>query len=117
MSGHSRHAAIILRAVLSNLQGGNIDMSLRHLEILLLVAEQEDMLMRDIETVLALPQTTVSRVVLEMLNTARKGVEGMGLLETYEDPDNRRYKRVRLTKHGQAVMDRAARMLNIELPV
>ena len=69
----------------------------------LLIAEaRDDLPMRDLQTELAMPSSSVSRNVAALSKHHRLGRAGLDLVEAYEDLADRRFKRVRLTPKGKA---------------
>jgi DNA-binding MarR family transcriptional regulator len=69
----------------------------------LLVAERGDARLKDIEVALEVQQSTASMIVLALSTGMRPGEEGLDLVETFPDPEDRRAKRVRLTSRGRRI--------------
>ena len=64
------------------------------------IADPEPITMRDIGIRTGTAQSSVSRNVAMLGKIHRKGQSGHGLVDSYEDPMNRRVKLVKLTPKG-----------------
>lgn len=73
---------------------------------LLIADADDDIHMRDLQTSLDISSASTTRNVSHLSVHYKPGVAGLGLVEAYEDPNDRRYKRVRLTKKGDALRTR-----------
>lgn len=73
---------------------------------LLIAAAPTDIPMRDLQDTLDMPSSSTSRNVAALSKHHRLGRPGLDLVETYEDPEDRRFKRVRLTARGRALRSR-----------
>lgn len=78
----------------------------------LLVADEPDVTMRDLQTRLGLSSAATSRNVAALSKHHRLGKDGADVIEAYEDPTDRRYKRVRLTPKGTALTRRIAQIIS-----
>lgn len=76
---------------------------LHHAQVFVVVASRGNPTYGEIEEALNLTNSSVSRTVNALGTTHRKGYNGLGLLETYADPDDRRRFKVRLTAKGKAL--------------
>jgi len=78
----------------------------------LLVAEEGegDIHMRDLQSAMDSTTSSTSRNVAYLSAHHRLGKPGLGLVETYEDLEDRRFKRVRLTAKGRGLK---ARLTNL----
>lgn len=63
---------------------------------------------------LGISKSSVSRNVAALSQLHRLGRPGHNLVEAYEDPEDRRNKRVRLTSKGRAVALRLAELVREE---
>lgn len=77
---------------------------LHHAQVFVVVALQGTPTYGDIEEALNLTNSSVSRTVNALGATHRRGYSGLGLLETFPDPEDMRRFRVRLTAKGKALM-------------
>ena len=77
-------------------------LSVHFVQVFLLVAENERLTFREIEKTLNLSNSAVSRIVMAMGDTNRKGKPGFDLLEVVRDPSENRRFLVQLTSKGQA---------------
>lgn len=67
--------------------------------------------MYDIHKRLDIAQSSVSRNVYKLSFTNRHRERGVDLLESYEDPMERRRKLVRLTKKGERIYERLSKLV------
>ena len=74
----------------------------QQIELFLTVCRWPDIYMSDLANRLNTTPASASRNVAALGKVHRLGKEGYGLLEAYEDPGNRRRKRVRLTRRGES---------------
>lgn len=90
--------------LLSQLSEGtqNPTMPLQQVQLFLHVAHHGEVLMEDLEEATGVEQSSVSRNV-SALGGGWPGKPGYGLVESREDPTNRRRKLVRLTNKGKAL--------------
>lgn len=103
----SNAAAGAFRRGLEQFRAMNAKFPIQWATAFAIVAEAGDMSLGDLERELGVGQTTASMIVLALSTGMRPGEEGLDLLETFPDPEDRRAKRVRLTHKG----DRIARAL------
>lgn len=59
--------------------------------------------MKDLQSRVGLAKSSVSRNVAALSHQHRLGKPGHGLVEAYEDPEDRRNKLVRLTPKGKSL--------------
>ncbi|MEP2945144.1 MAG: helix-turn-helix domain-containing protein [Lentilitoribacter sp.] len=81
----------------------DLEMQAQQMLLFLMVMEKPDIGMREIEERIGLSGASVSRNVAALSKLHRKNRPGHDLLEAYEDPDDRRYKKVRPTHKGKLV--------------
>jgi DNA-binding MarR family transcriptional regulator len=80
----------------------------------LLIAEaSEDIHMRDLQSTLNMPSSSTSRNVAALSKFHRTGTPGLDLVEAYEDPKDRRFKRVRLSAKGRALRSRINHFMGV----
>lgn len=72
------------------------------IQVFLLVAEKGKVTFREIEETLNMSNSAVSRTVMALGETHRKGKQGFELLEVIPDPSEGRRFLVQLTSKGQA---------------
>lgn len=104
-----------LSAAISFLRELDEEMTLTRAAILLVVAERWDVSIAEIQEVLDLKQSATSRNVYGLTDRgatrdAKKG--GLGLVETYDDPNDMRFRRVRLTDRGRQVIAKLGRVVS-----
>jgi DNA-binding MarR family transcriptional regulator len=75
-----------------------------HAQVFLVVAARGQVTYQEIERALNLTNSTVSRTVHALGETHRKGYEGHGLLEVFNDPAEGRRYLVRLTAKGKTLL-------------
>lgn len=70
-----------------------------------------------LEAVLDMSTSTMSRILQRLGpgSTESDRVKGLGLVSLAEDPNDWRYKRVKLTQRGREVLDGFARIINPEV--
>ena len=84
---------------------GKGDVELQAFSTFLVVAERtDDFPMQDLQDILNLSQSSVSRNVA-LLSIGTVTNPGPRLIEAFEDPEYRRRKHVRLTARGKKLMD------------
>lgn len=88
------------------------------LQLFLLLADgpQEGLLMTDLQTSLGLTSSAISRQIgllgeTGYRNGAQGEVSGVGLLDAFVDPMDRRRRIIRLTPKGRRVADRIAKLM------
>jgi DNA-binding MarR family transcriptional regulator len=89
----------------------NAEMQAQQMAIFLAVAAQADLSVSEIAIVVGHSTSSVSRNVAALGKVHRKGQPGLDLLNTREDINDRRNKRVRLTPRGTRVMATLASLL------
>ena len=72
---------------------------------------KEPVPMRDLQTRLGVASSGASRNVALLSKLDRHGKPGHGLVEIYENPEDRRYKLVRLTPRGRTFADQLVDLL------
>lgn len=82
----------------------DLALPLHHCQLFLVVAEQGPCTYRDLERELSLSNSSVSRTCTALSETHRSGRPGLNLLELYQDPEEGRRFRVRLSKQGRNVV-------------
>ena len=79
------------------------EMQAQQMIIFLSVMGKPDMTMSELEDIVGLSGAAVSRNVAALSKVHRKGRPGHDLIVAYEDPEDRRFKRVRPTHKGTMV--------------
>jgi DNA-binding MarR family transcriptional regulator len=79
------------------------EMPLQQITLLILVALQPGVTMKELSERMGMSQSTMSRNCAALGKTHRIGVPGKGLITTAEDPYERRRKIVTLTPKGKLV--------------
>lgn len=77
---------------------------LHHVQVFLVVAQEEPILYEGIERILGLSNASVSRTVNALSDVHRTGREGLRLLKTEKDPDERRRYLISLSSRGRALL-------------
>jgi DNA-binding MarR family transcriptional regulator len=77
---------------------------LHHVQVFLVVAQNEPILYDDIERILGLSNASVSRTVNALSVIHRTGREGLRLLTVEKDPQERRRYLVSLSARGRALL-------------
>ncbi len=104
-----------LRAAINALRDGiNKEVEAQTLLVLLTVAAEGEVTMADLQRDIGVGSSAMSRNVGVLgttgyRNGAGQVTEGLGLLESWENPQDRRQKLVRLTPKGRALVARAAK--------
>jgi DNA-binding MarR family transcriptional regulator len=78
------------------------DMQVQTLRVFLVIATQGDVAMAELMDAVGVSSSAISRNV-DQLAAGPHGKPGMGWLEVYVDPLDRRFKRVKLTPKGATV--------------
>jgi DNA-binding MarR family transcriptional regulator len=92
------------------------DMPLRQLHCLLVIAQEpEGMSLTDISQKVGIGLATASRHVAALGKQNRHREEGLLLVESFEDPMERRKKIIRLTSKGRAAINKLIGELNANL--
>lgn len=73
---------------------------------ILIANADEDIQMRDLQNALDTSSASTTRNVAHLSDHYKPRVPGLGLVEAYEDMNDRRYKRVRLTAKGKSFRTR-----------
>jgi DNA-binding MarR family transcriptional regulator len=90
---------------LKNVQKVNNEMPLQQLLCLLVVAKDDEGLsLTEVAREADVSLTTASRYISALGKQNRKREEGLNLIESYEDPMERRKKIIRLTPKGKATL-------------
>ena len=101
---------------LKNVQKLHNEMPLQQLMCLLVVAKDpEGLSLTEIARRADISLTTASRYVAALGKQNRKREEGLNLVESYEDPMERRKKIIRLTIKGQATLKKILGVQNDNL--
>lgn len=100
-----KFAAMTMTKVLQRIRQLDPDVGIQAVETFFTVAGEPGIHMADLQESLQLASSSVSRNVALLGAIHRAGKPGLGLLDAYEDPLNRRMKRVKLTKRGEHLMD------------
>jgi DNA-binding MarR family transcriptional regulator len=80
------------------------NMTTRAVQVFLLVAEKEGLSVTEYAKRADIPITTVSRILIDMGERDRHYEEGAGLVESRDNPMNRREKQYYLTPKGRALL-------------
>lgn len=93
------------------------EMPLQQLHCLLVIAQSEEgMSLTDISHKVGIGLATASRYVAALGKQNRHREEGLLLVESFEDPMERRKKIIRLTAKGKAAINKLIGELNADLP-
>lgn len=84
------------------------DMPVAQMSVLMYVALHPEATQREIIRDLDMASSTVSRSVASLSEVHRLGKPGLGLLTWFDDPTDRRTKRLMLTRKGETFMTRLA---------
>jgi DNA-binding MarR family transcriptional regulator len=101
----NEEARQFLRQLLSiseRLRAIDNDMPVVAISMLLAVAANEGTTQRDIAATLGIPSATSSRTIAHLSSVKRLGREGLNLVAWYDDPNDRRTKRLVLSPKGRA---------------
>jgi DNA-binding MarR family transcriptional regulator len=79
-------------------------MTTRMVQIFLLVAEKEGLSVTEYAKRADIPVTSVSRILIDMGERDRNYEDGAGLVESRDNPMNRREKQYYLTPKGRALL-------------
>lgn len=99
-------------ALLSRLRDLDNDMPVQQTVVLLWVALNEGRTQRELRDQLVMPSSTASRSLAALSKVHRLGKPGLGLIDFFEDPEDRRAKQLFLTAKGKATIDRMLRDLD-----
>lgn len=77
------------------------EMNITMAKVFIFIAQRGLCTQKDLEVALGLTNSTASRNVSWWCTQKVFGKEGIGYLERFESPEDRRYKMIRLTKEGQ----------------
>lgn len=93
------------------------EMPLQQLHCLLVIAQSEEGLsLTDIAQKVGIGLATASRYIAALGKQNRHREEGLLLIESFEDPMERRKKVIRLTKKGKITVEKLVGDLNANLP-
>ena len=95
---------------------GDNTMEIQKVLTLIAVRQQPEIQMIDLPRYTMVERSANSRNVAKLGQGESPDKPGAGLVEAYEDPHNRRFKRVRLTGRGRAVMETVERRALRSLP-
>lgn len=99
-------AAHSLVRVCDVFRGIDEEMPIQTVKTFLLVAANPGIGIVDIQKHLDVSSATASRNVARLGQVKGKGQAGHGLVQAAENPMDRRFKRVRLTERGEALLNR-----------
>lgn len=92
------------------------EMPLQQLHCLLVIAQEpEGMSLTDIAQKVGIALATASRYIAALGKVNRHREEGLLLVESFEDPMERRKKIIRLTSKGKAAINKLIGELNADL--
>lgn len=103
MSKSETSSLLNFKSGLEVLRGLDPEITSQKILILVTLFERGPLQQRDLVPVLGMDQTACSRNVLSLTQTGVRGAKGLGLVETFDGPADRRQKMVTLTARGQAV--------------
>lgn len=92
---------------LDALRGDAVDIPAQQLQALLAIALQPGLTMSELATRVGMAQSSCSRNVAHLSKWFKPGLPGLDLVETYEDPRERRRKVMYLTPKGRARVTKA----------
>lgn len=95
--------------VAESLRDMDSDMPVVQMSVLFHVAMNEGVTQREICAALSLPTSTTSRSVASLSEVHRLGKPGLGLISWYDDPEDRRTKRLVLTPKGRTFIERISK--------
>lgn len=90
--------------LIMNLRDMDGDMPMAQAYCLLLISKYEGLSLKDLANRADIGMASASRYVAAFSKTGSKGEKGLGLVEAFEDPMERRKKIIRLTPKGKAVV-------------
>lgn len=93
-----------LRRSLSPFFRIRVTVTARSIHVFLLVAEKEGLSVSEYAKRADMPITTMSRTLLDMSERDSRFAEGDGLIESRDNPENRREKIYNLTVKGRALL-------------
>lgn len=99
-----RLAARELFRIMEQLRGLDKEMAVQTMTVLLWVSLHEGGLQRELISDLDMPPSSASRNLYALSKTHRLGTPGLNLIEWVEDIQDRRQKRIYLTKQGRTVV-------------
>ena len=79
-------------------------MTARAVQVFLIVSEKEGLSVTEYAKRADIPITTMSRILIDMGDRDRNYEEGLGLVESRDNPMNRREKQYYLTQKGRALL-------------
>jgi len=100
----ARLAARRLLGCIEILRKADPDMPIVSAAVLLSIAVNEGTTQRDIATSLQIPTSTTSRTIAVLSNVKRIGKQGLELVSWYDDPNDRRTKRLLLSPKGRSLI-------------
>ncbi len=112
-----------LQLALSYLQDADEDISVEMVDVFLMVACEPGIAFGEVRKVTGLAQSTLSRHVSALGDYKRNRDHGAGLIESVEDPNERRRKRLFLTAKGRRVVSHicaaqlGAKVSDVELDI
>ena len=87
--------------LLKRFRGLDPEISAQEIALFLKIADNKDISLTALADDLKISQSSVSRNIMKLSEINRHRTEGLGLVETFENPENRREKLVRLTAKGR----------------
>ena len=100
-------SAKVAHKIINHFRMVDSDMASQTIAVFLVVAMKggSGVSMTEVKEILGIAQSSISRNINLLCKTSRHMRPGWDLLETYEDPMNRRQKMCRLTKRGLLFME------------
>ena len=77
----------------------------------LIICRNEGCSVKDVGDRLGLAKSSASRNISALSEVHRKGTPGFNLVETYDDPMDRRVKKINLTQKGKALRNRIIELM------
>ena len=92
--------------LVNNLRSISGDMPMAQAYCLLLIAQYEGLSLKDLAHRADIGMASASRYVSSFSKVGPRGEPGLGLVESFEDPMERRKKIIRLTARGRTVVNK-----------
>lgn len=107
----NRKAARTAQAIISVFRELDPGMQVQQVSTFLHVMAKPDSTMKEIEQATLLSSSTISRHVMLLGDEGRGGKPGLKIVVRYEDPEDRRVNRVKLTAAGRNVAQKLVALL------